>query len=74
MLGLTCQQVARWEKGQCEVSGSAEILIRGLFIQYAGGNLDLKELAGGRDEVELPLKKKTIFERADGGWRIQRAA
>jgi putative transcriptional regulator len=74
MLGLTSQQVARWEKGQCEVSGSADILIRGLFIQYAGGDLDLKELARALDEMDSPVKEKAIFENKDGGWRMQRAA
>ena len=74
LLGLTSQQVARWEKGESDISGAAEFLLRAYFIQHAGGNLNLQELARGLDENDASTQEKSVFAKTAKGWRAQIAA
>lgn len=75
MLGLSSQQVARWEKEESDISGPADLLIRALYIQHVGGNLDLQSLAATLDEIDAPINDKSYFEPTSQGWRpLKKAA
>ena len=74
LLGLTSQQVARWEKDECDISGAAEFLLRAYFIQHSGGTLNLQELVRGLDENDASSQEKSIFAKTPKGWRAQIAA
>lgn len=74
MLGLSSQQVARWEKGESEISGPADRLIRALFIQHAGGQLDLQNLVQALDEIDAPMMEKSFFENTCGDWKARKVA
>ncbi len=74
LVGLTSQQIARWEKDESEISGPAERLLRGLYIQHAGGTLDLQKLVTMLDEIDSPTNEKTFFEKTSQGWRYKKAA
>ena len=74
LLGLTSQQVARWEKGESDISGAAEFLLRAYFIQHAGGNLNLQELVRGLDENDASPQERSFFAKTTRGWRAQIAA
>jgi putative transcriptional regulator len=74
LTGLSSQQVARWEKGESDISGPADVLIRALFIQHAGGAVDLQQLAKRLDEIDAPVNDKTYFEPTAQGWKLQKAA
>jgi len=74
LLGLISQQVARWEKGECEISGPADRLIRALFIQLAGGELRLEELVKALDELDAPLEQKSYFVNNGREWHAKKAA
>jgi len=74
LLGLSSQQVARWEKGESEISGPADLLVRAFFIQYAGGTLDLQALASFLEEMDAPMNEKMCFENTSQVWRVKRAA
>ena len=74
LLGLTSQQVARWEKGESDISGAAEFLLRAYFIQHAGGSLCLQELVRGLDENDASTHEKSYFVKTAKGWRAQTAA
>lgn len=74
LVGLTSQQVARWEKGESDISGPAEMLLRGLYIQHAGGQLDLQRLVTSLDEIDAPMSDKTYFEKTSRGWKHRKAA
>ena len=74
LLGLTSQQVARWEKGESDISGAAEFLFRAYFIQHAGGNLNLQDLVRGLDENDASTQEKRFFAKTAKGWRAQIAA
>jgi DNA-binding transcriptional regulator YiaG len=43
-LGNTSQSVARWEKGECEIPGTAEKLLRAMFLASLLRDEDLEEL------------------------------
>lgn len=74
LLGLTSQQVARWEKSESEISGSADVLLRAYFIQHAGGELDLQELVSALDEIDAPTREKSFFAKTASGWHAQMTA
>ena len=74
LTGLSSQQVARWEKGESEISGPADVLVRALFIQHTGGKLDLQGLAKRLDEIDAPINERINFEKTDKGWKLQKAA
>ena len=74
LLGLTSQQVAGWEKDECDISGAAEFLLRAYFIQHGGGNLNLQELGCGLDENDASTQEKSFFAQTAKGWRAQIAA
>ena len=74
LLGKTGQSVARWEKGQSRIDGTADRVVRLLYTQQTGGNEDirsaLQELAALDDFVE----EEVCFEETDDGWQLRVAA
>lgn len=73
-LGLSSQQVARWEKSESEISGPADLLVRAFFIEHAGGKLNLQELANFLEEIDSPMNEKSYFENTPQGWKLRKAA
>lgn len=69
IIGLSAQQVARWEKGESEISGPADVLLRGLFIEHAGGTIDIRHLAENLNLMDSPLEEKFFFEDTGHDWR-----
>jgi putative transcriptional regulator len=41
LLHISDQQVARWEKEICEISGPADLLFRCMYLQHLGDKIDL---------------------------------
>ena len=74
LLGLSSQQVARWEKGESAISGPADLLLRAYFIQHVGGTLDLQKLANSLEDIDAPMKEKMSFENTVHGWRLLKKA
>lgn len=74
LLGLSSQQVARWEKGESAISGPADLLVRAFFIQHAGNKLDLRKLANSLEEIDSPINERSCFENTPQGWILKKAA
>jgi putative transcriptional regulator len=74
LIGLSSQQVARWEKGESAISGPADRLVRGLYIQHVGGELDLQKLVTALEEIDAPIDERNYFEKTPHGWRHRKAA
>jgi DNA-binding transcriptional regulator YiaG len=74
LMGLSSQQVARWEKGESEISGSAELLIRIFFIEHMGRTINLQSLATSLAEIDEGANEKCFFEQTDDGWFARKAA
>ena len=52
LLGLSDQQVARWEKGANQISGAANILFRCLYLESLGCKVNLRTFAGRLQEPD----------------------
>ena len=58
-LGNTSQSVARWEKGECEMPGAAEKLLRVIFLVSVMTNEDLDSLKDLLSGTDLDQKDET---------------
>lgn len=63
------QQIARWEKGQSEISGSAELLLRVLYLQHLGQHPLLTEIVEQLRQIEDRANQKRVFKPTRAGWR-----
>jgi len=69
LIGLSSQQVARWEKGQCEISGAAESLLRVLFMEHLRKDISVRGLLLELDECDGIAEDKTLFVSTERGWQ-----
>lgn len=69
LIGLSGQQVARWEKDQCDISGAAESLLRVLFMEHLRKNISVRGLLVELDECDVFAADKTTFVATDKGWQ-----
>ena len=68
LLGNSAQTVARWEKGQTEVPGSADRLIRLLYLEQVAGEPQVRELLEVLSHLDVLAHEQRLFEERDG-WR-----
>ncbi len=68
-IGLSSQQVARWEKSQSMISGPADYLLRKLYLEHINGNVSLKELVEELDETDASTSDEQVFKPEDGHWK-----
>ena len=69
-LRLSDQQVARWEKGQCEISGPADALLRLHCLKQLGGRVDdALKLLDDLVEQDEPVTARAVFAPTPEGWR-----
>lgn len=73
LVGLTSQSVARWEKGENEISGAADVLLRLLFLEHAGGTLNMRDLVKKLNEIDSSIDEKFFFEKTSQGWKSKAA-
>jgi putative transcriptional regulator len=71
---MSSQQVARWEKGESEIPGPADLITRMLYGQSVGLDLNLRELAALLDDADEHPKARREFVAANGRWKAKRAA
>ena len=74
LVGLSYQQVARWEKEVCPIPPAAETILRVLFIEDVGGAIKVRALLGSLEERDAPLNESTVFAKTPRGWEKQKAA
>ena len=68
-IGLSSQQVARWEKAQQPISGPAEFLLRKLYLEHIDGKASLKELVEELDSTDVNASDEQVFTESNGQWR-----
>lgn len=80
-LRLSGQQVARWEKGQCEISGPAETLLRILYVvellPKQKRSAFINELMAKLDELsrkDETSPKRLTFRETEKGWMSTKRA
>lgn len=70
-LGVDPQTVARWEKNECPINGTAERMLRALYMSFLDGDTDVHELCKKFAELdELESSKKREFQKTDGEWQL----
>jgi transcriptional regulator with XRE-family HTH domain len=76
-LCVDSQTVARWEKGQTEMPGSSEILLRLLVLSRDAeaapvqvGN-DLSSLIDQLSRRSVHQRSALVFSRGESGWALQ---
>lgn len=70
-LRVDSQTVARWEKGETEIPGPAELIIRHLYIEHAGGDQAIRWLCENLAELdELENAGRRDYEATDDHWRM----
>jgi putative transcriptional regulator len=68
-IGLSPQQIARWEKSQSVISGPADFLLRKLYLEHIQGNISLKELVEELDDTDSNATDEQVFSPSGGQWR-----
>lgn len=75
LVGVTSQQVARWEKDQSPISGAAEALVRVLFLeQFKNKTIKVRDILESLEEKDDTLHKKQEFINTTQGWQPKVAA
>jgi DNA-binding transcriptional regulator YiaG len=71
---LSDQQVARWEKGESELSGPADTLLRLWYVKHLGAKIDPLALVEELMAHDAPIKERAEFEKTAEGWKPLKAA
>jgi len=69
LLGCDPQQVARYEKGENRISGSADRLLRLIYKEHVCGTISVFELLQALDQLDAKLDEKQVFEVTHDGWK-----
>jgi transcriptional regulator with XRE-family HTH domain len=72
-LGVSDQTVARWEKGQVELPGPADYLIRLLYLECIGVTKGVRSLLETLRNTDEPVNGRVVFTK-DGKWRLAKCA
>lgn len=68
-LGCDVQSVARWEKGQTEINGAADKLMRILYLSSRSIQVDAAELIKRVAALDTKVADRQVFEEANGAWK-----
>ena len=74
-VGLNPQQVARWEKGESDITDSASAILRLLVLEHLCGRVAVRKRLDEIIETDAATKnQRTLFEKTEEGWQQARAA
>ena len=73
LFGYSSQMVARWEKGECEINGAAERILRMLYIEHVSTGATVREVLETLDTLDDVDEVIARFEVTDQGWRSAHA-
>jgi putative transcriptional regulator len=69
LLGTGAQQVARYEKEECEMPGPADRILRLLYTEHLQRDIQVRDLLTVLDQLDDRKRTKMIFERNQGDWK-----
>ena len=73
-VGLSPQQVARWEKGESQITDSAAAILRLLVLDHVSGKVSVRKKLDEIIETDAATtNKRTIYQKTDEGWRKKAA-
>jgi DNA-binding transcriptional regulator YiaG len=68
LFGTSTQQVARYEKEECEMPGPADRILRLLYNEHVDKKIQVRDLLTVLDQMD-DRNGKMIFERNHGDWK-----
>ena len=69
-IGCSPQQIARYEKGECEIPGAADRMLRLLYQDHIDGSgINVHELLVALDGIDDLGVDRMTFERSNSKWR-----
>lgn len=74
VLGIGWQQLGRYEQGKNKIVGPVILLVRALFIQSVGGEVNIRGLSMALADSGAPGKRELVFDYTAQGWRAITAA
>jgi DNA-binding transcriptional regulator YiaG len=69
LFGTSAQQVARYEKEECEMPGPADRILRLLYSEHAQKCIQVRDLLTVLDQMDDRGDGKMVFERNHGDWK-----
>jgi putative transcriptional regulator len=69
LFGTSAQQVARYEKEECDMPGPADRILRLLYNEHAEKCIQVRDLLTVLDQMDDRAAGKLIFERDHGDWK-----
>lgn len=69
LFGTSTQQVARYEKGESEMPGPADRILRLLYNEHVQKDIQVRSLLTVLDEMDDRTNGKMFFERHHGDWK-----
>jgi putative transcriptional regulator len=69
VLGGSAQQVARYEKDECEMPGPADRILRLLFNEHLQKKILVRDLLKLVDQMDDRTQNRMLFEPIEGGWK-----
>jgi DNA-binding transcriptional regulator YiaG len=69
LMATTDQTVARWEKGECEMPGPADTLLRFVYLAHIKQNVDMRAFIEELRERDAPINEKMMFTETAHGWK-----
>ncbi len=67
--GCSVQAVARWEKGQTEINGAADRLLRLLYAGSQTTQVSPEEIIRRIAELDAKQSNRQVFEETEDGWK-----
>src|SRR5579872_261013 len=69
-MGCDVQSVARWEKGQSEIHGAADRLLRILYLGSRSSEIEPADFIKKLTALDAKINDRQVFEETDeGGWK-----
>lgn len=70
-ISVDAQTIARWEKGETEIPGPAERLLKALYLDFIKEGSNVREICERLAELDQHEPVAEVrFEDVDGEWRI----
>lgn len=69
LLSVSDQSIARWEKGEVDPPGPAELSLRTLYLSHAEGKIDAVQLAKHIKMLGEQPSAPQLFQDGQEGWR-----
>jgi DNA-binding transcriptional regulator YiaG len=69
LLGGSAQQVARYEKDECEMPGPADRILRLLFNEHIQKKVLVRDLLKIFDQMDDRTHNRMVFEPTESGWK-----